>query len=838
MASRSLGALTLDLIARIGGFEQGMNRAARVTDQRMKHISDSAAKAGKLVGAGLATGVTAMAAIAASAMRSAAEISNLSAIANVSTTDFQRWSAGAKTVGIEQDKLADILKDVNDKVGDYLNTGGGGMIDFFEQIAPKVGVTADEFRNLSGSQALGLYVSSLEKAKVSQSDMTFYLEAIASDATALLPLLRNNAEGFQRFGDAAEAAGAIMDEKTIRAGQELRAANWLIEQSVSGLSNQLTSALLPTLANFATRLNDATINGVMAKKVSDDLAASFQALGKFAVGTVGGIHMLGYGLKTLSDLDNAMVGGEEASWWDKYLPPVRIYNAFKNSGEMGKTLSDAKAHMADLAQGYGDLMKGFDQKPGEGATNQVKELATLMEQMRSGGAGSFNAVTPAQQQEAKQAAKLLESTLKTAASGFAQLKQQYDPAGAAVDDFKERTAQLALLMKNGKITQQEYAQGTEWVARGFNDAIQASSGLVEKMKYQAELEKGLANQRAQYRLAADSLGMGSKEAGRYQEQLQLEQENNEKILGLRTELATTSDTLRRQDLENQIALIEEYQPKQLEAMQEGWAMIDEAQSDWMNGMSAAWADYADAATNYAAMAGDATATVLGSARSELSSFMSDVATGSADAGDALADMITGFAKSMISALADMAAQWLVYQAVQLLVGKSTQSMAGMGMVANAQSMAFQAQLNAYASTAAIPVFGPALAPAAAMTAAMATAPMVAGVASTALMGMAHNGLDNIPREGTWLLDGGERVLNPNQNRDLTQYLRNANDAGAGGGTGGGITINAPITVQAQPGISDAEARRQAGAIGDSVTQQVRDVLYQETQQGGLLWRRI
>ena len=29
MASRSLGTLTLDLIARIGGFEQGMDRAAR-----------------------------------------------------------------------------------------------------------------------------------------------------------------------------------------------------------------------------------------------------------------------------------------------------------------------------------------------------------------------------------------------------------------------------------------------------------------------------------------------------------------------------------------------------------------------------------------------------------------------------------------------------------------------------------------------------------------------------------------------------------------------------------------------------------------------------------------
>lgn len=835
MATRSLGSLTLDLIARIGGFQQGMDQAARVTDKRMKEISTSAVKAGKMVGAGLAAGVAAgaaaLTAMAVSAVDTAAEISKLASMANVSTTDFQRLAAGSQVVGIEQEKLADILKDVNDKVGDFLNTGGGEMKDFFEQIAPKVGVTAEQFRNLSGSQALGLYVSSLEKAKVSQSDMTFYMEAIANDATALLPLLRNNAEGFKRFGDAAEAAGAIMDDKTIRAAQELKAATWLVENSVTGFSNEIKSAMLPMLAGFAGKLTDVTENGVLAKKIADDLADSVKVLGKVAVGTVGGLHILASGLKGLHNLDEAMVGGEDANWWDRYLPPVRAYNAIKNFDAMGDSLNKTKDDVKGLLTIYGELWDGIDKPPTGGPKNQVQELADLLEQLRKGGTGTFRATTPDQQQAAKQ----LESTLKTAASGYAQLKEQYDPAGAAVDDFKKKTAQLALLMKNGKISQQEYAQGTEWVARAFNDAIQASSGLAERMKYQAELEKGLANQKAQYQLAADSVGMGSKEAGRYQERLQLEQENNDKILSLRTELATTSDALRRRDLENQIALIDEYQPKQLEAMQEGWAQIDEAQSDWMKGMAGAWADYADAATNYAAMASDATSTTLGSARSELGSFLSDVATGAADAGDALADMVAGFGKTMINTLADMAAQWLVYQTVQLLVGKTTQSTAGMAMVANAQATAFQAQLAAYASTAAIPVFGPELAPGAALTAAAATAPMVAGVASTALMGMAHDGIDNIPREGTWLLDGGERVLNPNQNRDLTQYLRNVESVGAGASRLPPISVQ--VTVEVPAGTSAADSQRIGDTAAAAFERKVEEVLYKATQQGGILWRR-
>lgn len=145
------------------------------------------------------------------------EMENAAKLANLSTEEFQRFAFAAKTVGIEQEKAADILKDVSDKVGDFLSTGAGGMADFFEQIAPKIGVTADQFRNLNGRDALQLYVSSLEKANVSQNEMTFYMEAIASDATALLPLLKQNGEELENLANQADRVGAVMNKKTTEA---------------------------------------------------------------------------------------------------------------------------------------------------------------------------------------------------------------------------------------------------------------------------------------------------------------------------------------------------------------------------------------------------------------------------------------------------------------------------------------------------------------------------------------------------------------------------------------------------------------------------------------------
>lgn len=422
-------------------------------------------------------------------------------------------------------------------------------------------------------------------------------------------------------------------------------------------------------------------------------------------------------------------------------------------------------------------------------------------------------------------------------------QRQIELINTSTDKRKNATEaeKLAFEVSTGKL------EGVNAQQRKRLEGLAAELDALKKLKQAEEDAKKLASFRSSvnedYLTAKNGFdqelagaGQGDKYRERLKERLAIEEDFNRQQRDL--VLQRNSGDISQELYDQETQVLSDALAERLDLQNSYYDRVDERQGDWMKGVSDAWRNFADEAQNYSAMAADATTSVLGSARSELSGFLSDVATGSEDAGDALMDMITGFAKAGINALADMAAQWLIYQGVQMMTGKAAQSAAGLALVGNAQATAFQAQLAAYASTAAIPVYGPALAPAAAFTAAAATAPMVAGVSSAALVGMAHDGIDTIPREGTWLLDGGERVLNPNQNRDLTQYLRNAADAGSGGGRTGGITINAPITVQAQPGMSDEAARRQASAISESVTEQIRDVIHQETQQGGLLWRRI
>lgn len=87
-------------------------------------------------------------------------------------------------------------------------------------------------------------------------------------------------------------------------------------------------------------------------------------------------------------------------------------------------------------------------------------------------------------------------------------------------------------------------------------------------------------------------------------------------------------------------------------------------------------------------------------------------------------------------------------------------------------------------------------------------------------GAAHGGLENVPSESTFLLNKGERVLSPNQNRDLTDFL---------GGEGGGGDINVEILPNATN--ADALLRMDKNDILDFTQEQIVPALQELKRKG-------
>ena len=91
--------------------------------------------------------------------------------------------------------------------------------------------------------------------------------------------------------------------------------------------------------------------------------------------------------------------------------------------------------------------------------------------------------------------------------------------------------------------------------------------------------------------------------------------------------------------------------------------------------------------------------------------------------------------------------------------------------------------------------------------------------------MAHDGIASIPQEGTWLLNKGERVLNPQDNKAFTNMINS-------GGGSGDVTIQVNIT---DSGVSTSGGNTQdQKQLGQVIGNAVRAVIRQEQRQGGLL----
>lgn len=89
----------------------------------------------------------------------------------------------------------------------------------------------------------------------------------------------------------------------------------------------------------------------------------------------------------------------------------------------------------------------------------------------------------------------------------------------------------------------------------------------------------------------------------------------------------------------------------------------------------------------------------------------------------------------------------------------------------------------------------------------------ATVGGLAIAGMAHDGIDAVPREGTWLLDKGERVLNAPSNDKLNRFLDSQGSQGGGVGVGGGVSIVQHITVQGNGDAALTQAMQKAARDG-------------------------
>lgn len=307
MASKSLGTLTLDLVAKTGGFVGGLNKSEREMEKWRKNISAKASRAGKAIGVGLALGATAAVAGLSVLVRSSLEsidaqaklaqrlrtsfdsLSNLARAGDLAGVSMQQIEVASRSLEVNLGKAAqgataqvealDRLKLSAEAVSKLplderikaINTALKENVSVTERAA----VAADLFgsRGALAIQMLdpatieeaarqvaifGINLSDVDAAKIEQANdamSTFGLlsEGIGKQLTVeLAPILKAVGDEFLRSADAAGGLGTVVQDSAQKSVVSIAA----IISAVDKLGKYLDEiAVKFSLAGATTRLS-------------------------------------------------------------------------------------------------------------------------------------------------------------------------------------------------------------------------------------------------------------------------------------------------------------------------------------------------------------------------------------------------------------------------------------------------------------------------------------------------------------------------------------------------------------------------------------------------------
>lgn len=386
-----LGTLTLDLIAKIGSFTGPIRDAERQTESSFANMRKHVNTYGLAVAGAAGSAVMALGAMAASTANQAADLEKFAARAQTTTQEFQKMAVGASALGIEGEQLSDMMKDFNEKMGELTAVGSGGAKDFFDKLSGDMKGGAQEakglileMQKLSGPEALQLYVDKLEDAGVSQSEMSFYLESMASDLTDLYPLLANGGEGMKLYGDMAERAGVIMSDNTKEAALALKDQMFMLDLQFKGVQNQLMAAVIPAFVDVADAFFGGSEQGLQFTEVADGIAESLRFVAKMAIGVVTTTQLAGKAMGAMGAVYGSIQSNKD---WYEFGPlgyAKALYDARGEIATIGRSyVSDADEMLLNAAA----KMDAIDKRVGSTKANQLRGIREIQQNNTSAATG-------------------------------------------------------------------------------------------------------------------------------------------------------------------------------------------------------------------------------------------------------------------------------------------------------------------------------------------------------------------------------------------------------------------------------------------------------------------
>lgn len=745
MAGKSLGTLTIDLIAKVGGFVQGMDKAERASQKWRDQVKKDAKEISTsiiAIGAAAATAAVGIGAAGLAIVKNTAqqvtEADRWAKSLKMSTQDLLSWQYAAEQAGLTGDNIADIFKDINDKVGDaVLNKSGEAA-----QALDTLGLSAQKLAQQSPDKQLLAISSALQKIPT-QAGKTNILESLGNDLSKMLPLFDNNNEKLKQFLQLSKDFGVAPPQEDIDNLVKVNQFFQDIETSARGLKMEIASGLakvdLSPLQDGLDSIHDVFTDPAILQGLSDLVGEAISLAG--VVGRIAG------GLGAIASYTRSRVGAVSGNYDSADEKDIEQRIEFLNKrGNQSKEQKDELDFLNKRLQFLRAIKSSLTPEEVEKGANGLTSLLSDMGIQPPKG-DDYTLGKGESNQKVTTKSNPTENAFK---SRLLDLQKQ----AALIETTGKKTAEVSELEKvNFDITSGNLKKLSEAQKNQLRDAAKFLDSKKEELRLNqenakvAEYVSGLERQNKLIKQGYDSefIGRysGDRERSRMQERNSIQQEYE----GSRDDLLKQyqSGDISKSLYDAETEALQDALNKRLEIQNDYYKQQDELQNDYSAGLISGFATQATAAM-------------------DLYSTMQQVG---AQTFSSMTDMIIAWAETGKLNAQDFAATFI--QSV------------GAAMLQYAAAQVAMAALNAFTQWIGVPYVGPAVAPAQAIAAAAAAGVFMTAIGS-ALHGQAHDGIDSVPETGTWLLQKGERVTTAKTSAKLDATLDRVANQSTGGAT--------------------------------------------------------
>jgi len=255
-----------DVSGRVDRLNRRSTRAGRIMDNLANAGRDAASSlfsvqgaATAAAGAGLAAGGLAL--VVNRAAESASEIQRLSRQAQTGVEDFQEISAAFREFNINQEQLAEGLREGALRLDEFATTGSGPAAEAFQRI----GIEADEAgRFVNDTDKLLLTVIERVRRLDDEAAQVRVLDEIFGDEAGqrFIQVLETSQTEIARLRQEAREMGLVIDAENIRQGdrlnEKLRTLGTVIDTQVTAAVTELGPQITSFLDEILDRLPEAT----------------------------------------------------------------------------------------------------------------------------------------------------------------------------------------------------------------------------------------------------------------------------------------------------------------------------------------------------------------------------------------------------------------------------------------------------------------------------------------------------------------------------------------------------------------------------------------------------